>query len=164
MPNSTNQAQKEALMKGSPWLKDLMLNPHLNKFMKDFEDAYKTTAGKTSYNIGRFSIEMFGNSKEFGPSILIRLNAHDMNGTEETYDKVNVFELVLRYACLHKGKMLHIAEPGMPEQVVFCDPTDIVSKGRKEATFFDIFYLCKHRAKVEDKKHHEFTKYHDNSK
>ena len=152
-------------MKGSPWLKDLMLNPHLIKFMKDFEDVYGKGGVNPAFNLGRFSIKMFGNSKEYGPSILIRINGEPFtNESEQVYDKVNVFELVLRYACLHKGKMLHIAVPGQPEQVVFCDPTDIVSKGRKEATFFDIFYLCKHRAKVEDKKHHEFTKYHDNSK
>ena len=164
MTQNTNQAQKEALMKGSPWLKDLMLNPHLNKFMKDFEDVYDQGMDSPSFNMGRFSIKMFGVTKEYGPSILIRLSGEPFtNDSEQTYPKVNVFELVLRYACLHKGKMLHIAEPGQPEQVVFCSPTDIVSKGKKESTFFDIFYLCKHRAKVEDKKHHEFTKYYNNN-
>jgi hypothetical protein len=164
MAENTNQAQKEALMKGSPWLKDLMLNPHLNKFMKDFEKAY-LKEDTMAFNVGRFSIKMFGISKEYGASILIKLNGeHFIDGTEETYDKVNVFDLILRYACLHKGMMFHIAEPGNPEQVVFCDPIDLFTKGRKESTFFDIFYLCKHRTKVEDKKHHEITKYHDNSK
>ena len=165
MAENTNQAQKEALMKGSPWLKDLMLNPHLNKFMKDFEDVYlKGDGASTTINIGRFSIRMFGIDKEYGTSIMITLNkAHVFDGDEEMYDKVNVFDLALRYACLHKGTMLHIAEPGKPESIVFCHPKDIVTKGRKEATFFDIFYLCKHRTKVEDKKHHEFTKYHNNN-
>ena len=53
MAENNNQAQKEALMKGSPWLKDLMLNPHLNKFMKDFEDVYlKGDGASTTINIG----------------------------------------------------------------------------------------------------------------
>ena len=49
MAENTNQAQKEALMKGSPWLKDLMLNPHLNKFMKDAETNSNTSTSQTTF-------------------------------------------------------------------------------------------------------------------
>lgn len=163
MSNKTNQAQKEALMKGSPWLKDLMLNPHLNKFMKDFEEEYKYDT-RTQVNTGRFSIKVFEYSTHFGESIQITLNNnHIYDGDKKKYDKINVFDLILRYACLHKGTILHIAEPGTKESILFCHPTDVITKGKKESTFFDLFYLCKHRTKVEDKKHHEFTKYHNNN-
>jgi hypothetical protein len=165
MAENTNQVQKEALMKGSPWLKDLMLNPHLNKFMKDFEKEYMKRLENPSFNLGRFSIRTAGYPPGYGSTIIITFNDNHItdDGKGEMYDKVNVFELILRYAFLHKGTMLHIADPGITEKIIFCDPKDIVNRGKKESTFFDIFYLCKHRAKVEDKKHHEFTKYHNNN-